>query len=89
VTHDLRRTLATGMVERGISMETVAAVLGHAVGGASLATLRRHYVHTENLEPKRRALEAWSQRVAALVEGASAASSVIPFVERSALLQAR
>lgn len=79
-THDLRRTVASGMVEMGISMDTTAAVLGHAVGGAKLATLRRHYVHAENMEAKRRALEAWSQRVAALISGTAAVSTVVPFV---------
>jgi integrase len=79
VTHDLRRTLATGMDEMGISRETIAAVLGHAIGGAELATLRRHYIHSESLDPKRRALEAWSRRVAALIDGEMAASTVVPF----------
>ena len=80
VTHDLRRTVATGLVELGTSMETTGAVLGHAVGGAKLATLRRHYIHTENLDAKRRALEAWSQHVLALISGTPAASTVVPFV---------
>jgi integrase len=79
VTHDLRRTLATGMDEMGISRETIAAVLGHTVGGAELATLRRHYIHSESLDPKRRALEAWSHHVAALIDGETAASTVVPF----------
>jgi len=67
------------MEELGIDRETIAAVLGHAVGGAKLATLRRHYIHTENLDAKRRALEAWSQHVMALISGTPAASTVVPF----------
>jgi integrase len=103
VTHDLRRTLATGMDEMGISRETIAAVLGHAAGGTELvaavsghavdsdrlATLRRHYIHSENLDPKRRALEAWSRRVAALIDGETATSTVVPFAPVSSDVQMR
>jgi integrase len=79
VTHDLRRTVASGLVDLGITMEITAAVLGHAVGGAKLATLRRHYVRTDYIKPKRRALEAWSQRIEGLISGSTESASVVPF----------
>jgi hypothetical protein len=79
VTHDLRRTVASGLVDLGISMEVTAAVLGHAVGGAKLATLRRHYVRTDYIEPKRRAFEAWSQRIEGLIIRSTPSASVVSF----------
>lgn len=79
VTHDLRRTVATNLVDMGFGLETAAAVLGHAVGGAKVATLRRHYLRTDHLEPKRRALEAWGNRVADIVSGRVNENRVIDF----------
>jgi len=87
-THDMRRTVASGLIDLGISMETTAAVLGHAAGGPKLATLRRHYIHTDRLEPKRLALEAWSKHVERLVAGVRATGNVVPLAEMRRDVQA-
>jgi integrase len=55
-THDLRRTVATLLVEMGTSYDLVAAVIGHESGGRETRTLVRHYVHTDLIERKRHAL---------------------------------
>lgn len=68
-THDLRRTVASHMVDMGISLDVVASVLGHAAGGATVGTLRRHYVRAEQIETKRNALDAWDARLAAIIAG--------------------
>lgn len=65
--HDLRRTAATGMVELGIALDTVAAILGHQSSGSQTRTLVRHYVKTERLPEKERALAAWDARIRAVL----------------------
>lgn len=57
--HDLRRTVATGLVDLGFSFDVVAAVLGHESGSKDVRTLIRHYVRSDLVDRKRRALEAW------------------------------
>ncbi len=54
--HDLRRSAATHMVEMGIALDVVAAVIGHESGGKDTRLLLRHYVHTDLLERKAHAL---------------------------------
>ncbi|EKS34349.1 tyrosine-type recombinase/integrase [Afipia broomeae] len=78
VSHDIRRTVATGLVDLGISYDLVAAILGHEVGDKNVRILTRHYVRTDFAERKRLALEAWDQRLRAIIEG-SAASNVLQF----------
>ena len=67
--HDLRRTVATRLVEIGVPYETVAAVLGHEVGGTHVRILMRHYVRTELLEQKYAALGAWDARLREILAG--------------------
>jgi integrase len=67
--HDLRRSAATMMVELGISLDLVAAIIGHEAGGRETRTLVRHYVRTDLIERKRGALEAWDRHLVAIVEG--------------------
>jgi integrase len=57
--HDLRRTVATRLVELGVPYETTAAVLGHEVGGASVRVLTRHYLRSDLLQQKYAALSLW------------------------------
>ena len=77
-THDLRRTAATHMVEMGIALDVVAAVIGHELelGGRDTRILRRHYVHTDLLERKADALERWDHRLKGIVLGEEAAKVV-------------
>jgi integrase len=58
--HDLRRTVATCLVELGHPLELVAAILGHEAGGKEVRTLVRHYIRTDLVERKRLALGQWS-----------------------------
>ena len=67
--HDLRRTVATGLVDLGIAYELVAAVLGHEVGAREVKTLIRHYVRTDLLERKTKALRAWDMKLRQIICG--------------------
>jgi integrase len=67
--HDLRRSAATMMVELGIPLDLIAAVVGHEAGGRDTRTLVRHYIKTDLIERKRAALETWSRHLMATVQG--------------------
>ena len=67
--HDLRRTFATMLAEMGIALDLVAAIVGHESGGKETRTLVRHYVRTDMLERKAHALQAWDERLKAIVTG--------------------
>jgi integrase len=67
--HDLRRTFATMLAEMGITLDLVAAIVGHESGGKDTRTLVRHYVHTDMLERKAQALRIWDERLKAIVTG--------------------
>ena len=45
------------MVELGISLDLVAAIIGHEAGGRDTRTLVRHYVRTDLIERKRKVAE--------------------------------
>lgn len=81
VSHDLRRTVATQLVELGISFELVAAILGHEVGSANTRVLTRHYVRTDLVERKRVALEAWDARLLAIIQGQIAPGNVLQLAD--------
>jgi integrase len=68
-THDLRRTVATALVEMGFSLDIVAAVIGHEAGGRNTRTLVRHYVRTDLVARKTPVLEAWDKKVLDAAEG--------------------
>jgi integrase len=74
--HDLRRTFATMLVEMGVALDLVAAIVGHESGGKNTRTLVRHYVHTDMLERKALALRAWDDRLKGVVMGEEAAKVV-------------
>lgn len=63
-THDLRRTLATGLGDMGVSDEVIARILNHA----PRTVTGRHYNHAKYFAPMRRALEAWAEVVRDIVE---------------------
>jgi integrase len=73
-THDLRRTVATTLAEMGVSLDLVAAVVGHEAGGKEARTLVRHYVHTDLVERKVHVLNAWDKRLQDIVAGREAAN---------------
>jgi integrase len=76
--HDLRRTVATGLVDLGFSYDIVAAALGHEAGGKDVRTLIRHYVRTDMIEQKRAALRAWDAQLRQIVYGEHSAASPGP-----------
>ena len=80
--HDLRRTFATMLAEMGIALDLVAAIVGHESGGKDTRTLVRHYVHTDMLERKAHALQAWDDRLKGIVMGEEAAK-VVPLPRRA------
>jgi integrase len=71
--HDLRRTFATMLVEMGVALDLVAAIVGHESGGKDTRTLVRHYVRTDMLERKAHALRTWDERLRAIIAGEEAA----------------
>ena len=73
-THDLRRTLATGLGDMGVADEVIERVLNHA----PRTVASRHYNHARHFEPLRQALEAWAERVRRIVDGLEPASNVFP-----------
>ena len=72
-THDLRRTLATGLGNMGVPDEVIERVLNHA----PRTVAGRHYNHAKHHEPMRRALEAWAERVQAVVNDQAPTSNVV------------
>jgi integrase len=83
--HDLRRTFATGMQRLNIRLEVTENLLGH-IGGASRKGVIAVYQRHDWVVEKRAALEAWAERVQAIVDGRIgddedeiAAANVIPF----------
>ena len=76
--HDLRRTASTGMAALHVAQDTIDRVLNHAKG-----TLAGVYNRHEYLDQKRRALEAWAERVAFIVGEARDAANVVEMRARS------
>jgi integrase len=68
-THDLRRTVATMLAEMGVSLDLIAAVVGHDVSGKETRTLVRHYIRTDLVERKLNALSSWDERLQKIVSG--------------------
>jgi integrase len=74
--HDLRRTVATNMQKLGVRLEVAEAILNH-VGGSRAGIVGVYQRHTWDDE-KRAALNAWADRLEAIVEGREAAGNVTP-----------
>jgi integrase len=74
--HDLRRTFATMLAEMGVALDLVAAIVGHESGTKDTRTLVRHYVRTDLLERKARALRAWDEKLKEIVAGEESAKVV-------------
>jgi integrase len=77
--HDLRRTTATNLQKLGVRLEVTEAILNH-VGGARRGVTGIYQRHDWAAE-KRVALQAWADRVQAIVEGRAAPSNVVAFNE--------
>jgi len=78
VTHDIRRTVASGLQRLGIALPVTEKILGHEGGsfGGIVKVYQRHEYATE----KRAALERWAAHVEGLVSGAPA--SIVPIRRR-------
>jgi integrase len=63
-THDLRRTVATGLGNMGVSDEVIERLLNHAPRTVSV----RHYNHAKHFERLQVALENWANHVQRIVE---------------------
>jgi integrase len=77
--HDLRRTASTGMAALHVPQDTIDRVLNHAKG-----TLAGTYNRHQYADEKRRALEAWAERVAFIVGEAREAANVVELKAASA-----
>ena len=77
-THDLRRTAATQMVELGLSLDIVAAIVGHSAGGVQAQTLVKHYVHSDFIDRKAIALASWDARMRAIISDEKSTCAIIP-----------
>ena len=64
--HDLRRTAATRMAEVGVPRDHIAKVLNHVEGGPAATRVYDRYDYDSE---KRQALERWSRRLMAIIEG--------------------
>ena len=66
--HDLRRTVVSGMDELGISLDTISAVVGHQRGSRDTRTLVRHYSRPRLDDRIETALLAWNARLLEAIE---------------------
>jgi integrase len=74
--HDIRRSVATLMAEMGIAPHVVDKLLNHVSGAIrGVAAVYNRHSYTDE---RRRALDAWARRLAAIVD-AEAAGNVVAF----------
>jgi integrase len=71
--HDFRRTASTGMAALHVPQDTIDRVLNHAKG-----TLAGTYNRYDYLDQKRKALDAWAERVAFIAGDACDAVNEVP-----------
>lgn len=65
--HDIRRTVATGMAELGVSPYVVEKVLNHSSG--TFKGVLRVYNRYEYIPEKKKALQLWAEYVQGLLDG--------------------
>jgi integrase len=82
VTHDLRRTFATGLQRLGVRLEVTEAILNHVSGsrGGIAGIYQRHDWANE----KRAALDAWAAHVVDIVSGKKGKKSNVTPLRRGA-----
>jgi integrase len=78
VTHDLRRTVATGLQKLGVRLEVTESVLNH-VGGSRAGVVGVYQRHNWQQE-KVAALSVWARHVLALTDGNEATANVVQLV---------
>ena len=66
--HDLRRTVATGMAELGVTPFHIAHVLNHVSTTKATITTKAYAHYTYEAE-KREALDMWAARLSAIIAG--------------------
>jgi integrase len=76
--HDLRRTMASTMLELGVSRDVIGALVGHEGGDRTSRVLIRHYLKSDLIARKTRALETWDARLRAIISG-NATDNVVAF----------
>lgn len=76
-THDLRRTVATMLVEMGVALDMVATVIGHEAGSKEARTLVRHYVRTNLIERKAQVLREWDHRIQGIIASGEATGAIL------------
>jgi integrase len=79
-THDLRRTVASTMDEVGIGRDAISAIVGHsdADGSRGARTLIRHYLKSDLVARKAKALAIWEAHLGAVVAGEVPVDNVVP-----------
>jgi integrase len=83
-THDMRRTFATALDTMGVSLDLIAAIVGHeSSSGREAKTLIRHYLRTDKLDRKRTTLDAWDARLRLIITGTAETENVIPLRQAS------
>lgn len=83
--HDLRRSVATGMVRIGVPLATVSRVLGHSTAtqsrlGGDAQVTADVYVRDRQVRDSLAALQAWSLHIAGVTGGVGGAARLLPFV---------
>jgi integrase len=70
-THDLRRTVVSAMDELGVSLDTIAAVIGHQRGSRDTRTLVRHYSRPKLDSRVEAALATWDRRLVEIINASN------------------
>jgi len=76
-THDIRRTVVSRMDDLGISLDTIAAAIGHQRGTRETRTLIRHYSRPVLDDRIEAALKAWDARLTEIIKGTDQPDNVI------------
>lgn len=72
--HDIRRTVATGLAQIGVTTDVISAVMNHVISGPSAT---RIYERHHRIPEMRRALDKWARELDRIVMGREA--EVVPF----------